>query len=509
MRACFAPRLSPDVRSIARQCVPLHVATPRRGRGSAPLTAGVHLRQAHLVAHASWNMNPSSSGHRDVGQVHCERCGSRAMAAVGGIEFCIECGLYVCAPCWQASQHRCETCAGAESPRRGRGSSVPIARRADRRLREVALEAAALARGAASSDADPTWTDHACLVIKAAEAESVGALALGRLNEAAAEHAWPLVRRFHQHALVASSELERAASRLGLSEGRSELSPAAGSSTSVAPEAQPLIPPEPPQAASKQEPGDRWRRVPVALTLAAAIIVVGVVLAPGWLRQPPRGEGVLGGGPSTASPVAAAAGQEMSPSPTAPLPAASPASLELGFDTVRMGGGIGEGWIQSDGAAVAAIPTAVDRSARLEVISDAHQETCRVVDPPLADASRFSVEVILDPLLPAVATIELRDPAGDPTLMLTLDPSRATLASGDGQVVAEAAGLTPGRWYGIEVVTEGGAVWRMLALEDPPGPGVEVDVAMPAFAPVAAICLGAEGPPDSAVNYDDVAVTND
>jgi hypothetical protein len=443
------------------------------------------------------------------GQVHCERCGSRAMAAAGGIEFCIECGLYVCAPCWQASQHLCETCAGAESPRRGRGSSVPIARRADRRLREVAFEAAALASGAASSDADPSWTDHACLVIKAAGAESVGAQALGRLNEAAAERAWPLVRRFHQHALVASAELEQAASRLAPSEGRFKLSRAAGSGTSVAPEAQPLIPPELPQVASKQEPGDRWRRMPVALTIAAAIIVVAAVLAPGWLRQLPRGEGVLGGGPSTASPETGAAGQEMSPSPTALVPAASPASLVFGFDTVRMGGGVGEGWIQSSGVAVAALPTAVDRSARLEVTSDAQPETCRLVDPPLADASRFTVEVILDPLLPASATIELRDPMGNPSLALTLDRSRATLSTRSGQVLAEAAGPTPGQWYRIEVVTEGVAVWRMIALEDPSGPGVEVGIALPAFAPVAAICLGAEGPPDSAVNYDDVALTND
>ena len=454
-------------------------------------------------------MHPTSSGHRNVGQVHCERCGSRAMAAVGGIQFCIECGLYVCAPCWRAAQQRCATCAGAESPRRGRGSSVLVARRADRRLREVALEAAALASGAASSDADPSWTDHACLVIKAAEAESVGAQALGRLNEAAAERAWPLVRRFHQHALVASSELEQAASKLDFSEGRSELSPAASSGTSVAPQAQPLIPPEPPQAASKQEPGDRWRRVPVALTLAAAIIVAAVVLAPGWLRQPPRGEGVLGGGPSTASPVAGAAGQEMSPSPTVRVPTASPASLVFGFDTIRMGGGIGDGWIQSSGVAVAALPTAVDRSARLEVTSDAQPETCRLVDPPLADASRFTVEVILDPLLPAMATIELRDPVGDPSLTLRLDRSRATLSTRGGQVAAEAAGLTPGQWYGIEVVTEGVAVWRMMAQEDPSGPGVEVGFALPSFAPVAAICLGAEGPPGSAVNYDDVALTND
>jgi hypothetical protein len=329
------------------------------------------------------------------------------------------------------------------------------------------------------------------------------------LNEAAAERAWPLVRRFHQHALVASAELEQAASRLALSEGRFELSRAAGSGTSVAPEAQPLIPPELPQAAPKQEPGDRWRRMPVALTIAAAIIVVAVVLTPGWLRQPPRGESVLGGGPSTASPETGPAGQEMTPSPTASVPAASPASLVFGFDTMRMGGGVGEGWTQSNGVAVAALPTAVDRSARLEVTSDAQPETCHLVDPPLADASRFSVEAFLDPVLPATATIELRDPVGDPSLTLTLDRSRATLSTRGGQVVAEVAGLTPGKWYGIEVVTEGDAAWRMIALEDPSGPDVEIGVALPAFGPVAAICLGAEGPLDSAVNYDDVALTND
>jgi hypothetical protein len=194
------------------------------------------------------------------------------------------------------------------------------------------------------------------------------------------------------------------------------------------------------------------------------------------------------------------------------MPFPSSAPLVFGFDTIRMGEGVGGGWLQAPGSdaavAVAAFPTAVDRSARLVVTDDVNIETCRLVDPPLAEASRFSLEVFLDSQMPAAAIVELRDPAGDQILTLNLAVSRARLSGQPGQIVTETTGLDPGRWYSVEVVTDGTRAWLVVALE-PPGSVVETPLAPPVLGPVGEICLGAHGPPDSAVNFDNLALTNE
>ncbi len=240
--------------------------------------------------------------------------------------------------------------------------------------------------------------------------------------------------------------------------------------------------------------------------------------AQGWLPQLSFGgarddEGVLGGVPIGGS------GDEVtnidrtqaaSPSPAAPL--ASPSTLLFDFDTVRMGNGIGDGWVQSKGSdsavAVAAYPTAVDRSARLLVTKDGSAETCRSLDPPMAEVQRVSVEVILDRKVPALATIELRDAAGESLLTLNLGEAQAALSRSGGESVTMAEGLRPGGWYGIEVVGDRGE-WRVRPLDDPSGSGVEMPVEWSSLDAVGEICLGADGPLDSAVNYDNLVMRNE
>ena len=248
-------------------------------------------------------------------------------------------------------------------------------------------------------------------------------------------------------------------------------------------------------------------RRPVAwavLVAGALTVLAAVVLSPGWLDQLPSGEarvneGVLGGG--------------LRSDGGAATPSASPGSLFFDFDTVRMGGGIGTGWLQSSGVeeavGVAAYPTSVDRSARLAVNDGAPPETCRSLEPPLAQVHRLSLEVILDEEMPATATIELRDAAGDALLTLNLAESEAMLSSAAGDLNSEAGGLEPGQRYAIEVVTdEAGAFWRVVP-RLPLGSGVEMPVEWPSPGSVHEICLGAAGPPDAAVYYDNLAITNE
>jgi len=127
----------------------------------------------------------------------------------------------------------------------------------------------------------------------------------------------------------------------------------------------------------------------------------------------------------------------------------------------------------------------------------------------MAEVRRFSVEVILDPKVPAGATIELRDAAGEPLLTLALGEAQAVLTRNGGESVTTAEGLRPGGWYGIEVVGDRVAKWRVRPLDDPSGSGVEVPVEWSSLDAVGEICFGADGPLDSAVNYNNLVMRHE
>ncbi len=95
-------------------------------------------------------------------------------------------------------------------------------------------------------------------------------------------------------------------------------------------------------------------------------------------------------------------------------------------------------------------------------------------------------------------------------LTLSLAEAGAAALAGNGEVVTEGGGLEPGRWYGVEVVNdEEGGNWRVFPLDDLTGTGVEAPVEWPPIASVGEVCLGAEGPPNAAVNYDNLTITNE
>ncbi len=126
----------------------------------------------------------------------------------------------------------------------------------------------------------------------------------------------------------------------------------------------------------------------------------------------------------------------------------------------------------------------------------------------MAEVQRFRVEVILDLKVTAAATIELRGAAGESSLTLNLGEAQAALSKSGGEGVTMAEGLRPGGWYGVEVLGDR-AKWRGRPLDDPSGSGVDMPVEWSSLDAVGEICLGADGPVDSAVNYDNLVMTND
>src|SRR5688572_29916690 len=112
--------------------------------------------------------NFGSCGHG--GQVvHCEQCGAAAAPEVGSLEYCVDCGLYVCPRCWTNNRSTCAACARATG-RRTRVVDLRLLRRIDRRLREVAGESATLQSPRMSGDAASIDVDLACLRVKARSA---------------------------------------------------------------------------------------------------------------------------------------------------------------------------------------------------------------------------------------------------------------------------------------------------------------------------------------------------
>lgn len=455
-----------------------------------------------LQARTSETSNSSKMDMARPPTTRCERCGVATMMQERSTEFCLACGLLVCAACWREQEHRCVACAVPHQRPSWRGD-LDAVRRWDRRLREVIRGVALLEAGATISDqVIDLRREHASLVLKSDGADRAGRVALARLPPASRtlRHEF-LLRRISRHELLAHDSLERVSAMFpGLE--------AVG--VRMAADAQ--------SAKSRASAGERLL-VGQVLMVAVSVVAI-VILAQGWLDQLPFdgsrvGEDVLGGAPTGEAGDAATnidPSQGARPSPAA-VPTASPATIQFDFNTVRMGGGIGEGWVQSNGndaaVAVAANPSAVDRSARLVAAQDATLETCWSVDPPMAQVHRFRMDVVLDPEMPATASIGLRDAAGDSLLRVDLAETQVALSSSGGESVTMAEGLEPGTWYSVEVVGDRVLALRVRPRDGPSVSGVEMPTEWGSLHPVGEICLGADGPPDAAVNYDNLVITNE
>lgn len=246
---------------------------------------------------------------------------------------------------------------------------------------------------------------------------------------------------------------------------------------------------------------------------AAALLLFVVAFATGTIdlgELGPRREGISGSGPSRSDAVGA-----QSPRPTPSLIATASdialarVVLSVDFDDVAMGSGIGDAWHVAGGRGtveVDAIPTAVNRSARLETTDGEAVTACTSLDPGIEALQRLSVVVRLAGPS-ARASVRLIRPTGEPPLELTLaGPSTAVVEQNE--VVAEGAGLVAEAWYAAEVMQgdaeRAASVWAVAGAA---APVLDRQLTIRAPLQTSEVCLAVAGEPGDAANFDDLIIT--
>ena len=204
------------------------------------------------------------------------------------------------------------------------------------------------------------------------------------------------------------------------------------------------------------------RRTVAAMVVVASLVGAGIPIM--MSDQPPGDLGAVTE-PSTSSPGSraseAASSSPISSQSDRPSPLASPAEDTAGsaglaedFDRLVTGEGV-PGW-EVDGDArleVAALPTAVQRSARLETDSDGM--ACRPLPPGM---QRLSAVFMLDALPPAeILTLALATEGGQ-NVSLAISPDGRSSLSG----TPTPAAIQADTWYRWSVVTVSGAVTTSL-----------------------------------------------
>ncbi len=182
----------------------------------------------------------------------------------------------------------------------------------------------------------------------------------------------------------------------------------------------------------------------------------------------------------------------------------------IDFNDERMGSGIGREWSQTagraDAVAVAAFPTAVDRSALLLVREAGLVETCRSFEPSMSAVTRLSVEFLLSTVT-TTAVISVGVAPGQPGMIVSLGGAGTAMTEAGGRVVAEGKGLDPGAWYRAEVVVDGMTMlWRIIERGDPPDPVVKETAEIHALEAVGEVCLAVSGESQDAVHFDNLTI---
>ena len=314
---------------------------------------------------------------------HCESCGTDCAEA--DISYCVECDRYVCPQCWAASRRRCKSCPNPV----GRGVNERAARRADRRLRE-AIRAAELMRAPNHAEFDEFALSS--LSIKVRSAAYAGEVALGKLRTESAGRL-RLRRRFASHVETASAAAADLAKAM-----------AVGSYTGAA---------APPAAIRRNRP-------PVAAFLGSGMAaVVTVVAVAGWVAGglPERGAVLDAAQPAPTDAQPPESSTASGPANSTP---ASPAvsSTADNFDDVRMASGLGPGWSvepRAGAIGVAAVPNAVDRSARVEA-AQSPARACRALAGTVEEPV-VSYDVLVEPGI-STAQLILTGLAGDLTIAI-------------------------------------------------------------------------------------------
>ena len=319
---------------------------------------------------------------------------------------------------------------------------------------------------------------------------------MSRLRGQRREGARSLAERLRRHADEADAALERAVAALS------------GSGPSA----------EAPQYISlvRASPANLVRRVlggssaAVAAVLVVAALVAAMMIVPAWLpgrdADESAREGTLAGNDSVASsPVTSPAPSADAGEVAAGVPAAS---LTVDFDTVRMGEGLGEEWVQTSGGAdavaLAPFPNAVNRSARLRSIDVGGAEVCRPVALAPVRVNRMIVEVLLsEPSTTAV--VIARSASGSGELRVSLGASDSTFTIDSAGPLARGGGLPAGEWVRAEIVSEDGrTLWRLDGGSS--GTVMEQTINVDALAGVDEICLAVSTDSTGAAHFDNLTV---
>jgi hypothetical protein len=426
--------------------------------------------------------------NRTRSEIHCEVCGKSASAA--SVQYCLECGLYVGPTCWDGRRGRCVACLESADGRRRPGSSLRTARRADRRLREVIAEASTIAQLGGPGEGGDAQAEVACLLIKWSTAERLGVQALARLQGTRAAEVRALTDRVERHTVQARSALERA-------------DDAAASLT--ASDADPGMPtvdvaPDEPGARQATRAQIRWAIPLVAATLAAVVVI------PVWLSRfergdPPREGTLAGDGPAatsliTPSPMSGQAGM-----------ATEEDVLTFNFDEERMDLGIGAAWRSIGGAdavALAAFPTAVNRSARLQNANGSGAEACQSVPASRGRLTRLVADVVVSEA-PATASIIARW-AGGGEVRANLGTSESSMVIGGATVVAHEPGVAIAQWYQVAIAfDEARTRWRV---EGGAGsaPLIERSIDINALQTVDEVCVAISDDSTGQVHFDNITI---
>ena len=349
-----------------------------------------------------------------------------------------------------------------------------------------------------TTDDPEAWIEHACLTIKSATATRTGAQALARLRGQRTDQARSLAERLRRHAYQADAALEQAAAALG--EGR----PSAEALRQV------TFPPARPANAVRRRLSRNYAGA-VAGVLVVAVVAVAMVIVPAWLPgregiQSTR-EGTLAGndsaGPSSVASPATSPGE-------GEIPAGAPAeeTLTVDFDAGRMGQGLGAEWVQisgsADAVALAPVPNAVNRSARLQSIDVAGAEACRPVAPTPVRVSRLFVEVLLsEPTTTAVVIARNASASGE--LRMSLGVSDSTLTVNGARPSARGGGLPAGEWLGAEIIADDGqTLWRLDGGSS--GTVMEATIDVDALSAVDEVCLAVSTDSTGAAHFDNLTV---
>ena len=401
--------------------------------------------------------------------IHCESCG--VPNPDESIAYCIECDMYVCTQCWNRGSRRCTACTGSQ---RRRAESA--ARRADRRLREVLREAELLAMAA------PVATDafeSRVLAIKARFAAEAGAAALGRLR-------------------ASSSSRERLRARFSVDVEKADLAIGrlreAGLQRKVAQT----------PASTPVRRDDRWMWAAATVVSAGLLAAVTVTALTGDLgRDAPREE-VLGG----AAPLPT---DRTSPAPSVaptihpPQGGGAATDIAIQFDDVRMSSGLGPGWFvepANPGVGVAALPNAVNRSARLEA-GASPTRACRTLAEGLT-VTAVLYDILVDARLPT-AELTLTGDAGDMTVAMSSAGGHISLSADAG---VDLPSIEAGSWYRVSVDLEMAEL--QIRERGSSGSGRVTDVPAPvAPAPYERVCLRIEGEPGAAAYFDNITVSTE